>query len=113
MEHVLTRDVEHKLTTFLGIDPKKESELFCHKINIEEDNEPRYLPLSNFNEGKMGTVKLIFEDNELSKILDGQGVKPGNKLMLKKREGNIFNVETEEGNFSLDRDSASKIIIQN
>ena len=68
MEHVLTRDVEHKLTTFLGIDPKKESELFCHKINIEEDNEPRYLPLSNFNEGKMGTVKLIFEDNELSKI---------------------------------------------
>ena len=113
MEHVLTRDVEHKLTTFLGIDPKKESELFCHKINIEEDNEPRYLPLSNFNEGKMGTVKLIFEDNELSKILDGQGVKPGNKLMLKKREGNIYNVETEEGNFSLDRDSASKIIIQN
>ena len=113
MEQVLTRDVEHKLTSFLGIDPKKESELFCHKINIEEDNEPRYLPLSNFNEGKMGTVKLIFEDNELSKILDGQGVKPGNKLMLKKREGNIFNVETEEGNFSLDRDSASKIIIQN
>ena len=34
MEHVLTRDVEHKLTTFLGIDPQKESELFCHKINI-------------------------------------------------------------------------------
>ena len=73
MEHVLTRDVEHKLTTFLGIDPKKESELFCHKINIEEDNEPRYLPLSNFNEGKRGTVKLIFEDNELSKILSEQG----------------------------------------
>ena len=50
---------------------------------------------------------------ELSKILSEQGIRPGNKLMLKKREGNIFNVETEEGNFSLDRDSASKIIIQN
>ena len=71
------------------------------------------MPLSNFNEGKMGTVKLIFEDNELSKILSEKGVKPGNKLMLKKREDNIYNVETEEGNFSLDRETASKIIIQN
>ena len=113
MEHVLTRDVEHKLTTFLGIDPKKESELFCHKINIGEETKPRYLPLSNYNEGNMGTVKLIFEDNQLSKILSEQGVKPGNKLILKKREDNIYNVETEEGNFSLDRETASKIIIQN
>ena len=113
MEHVLTRDVEHKLTTFLGIDPKKESELFCHKINIGEETKPRYLPLSNYNEGNMGTVKLIFEDDQLSKILSEQGVRPGNKLMLKKREDNIYNVETEEGNFSLDRETASKIIIQN
>ena len=42
MEHVLTRDVEHKLTTFLGVDPQKESELFCHKINIEGNNEHKY-----------------------------------------------------------------------
>ena len=113
MEHVLTRDVEHKLTTFLGIDPQKESELFCHKINIEEDTKHKYLPLSNFDEGKTGIVKLIFEDNELSKILSEKGVQPGNSLMLKKSNGKIYNVETDEGNFSLDRETASKIIIQN
>ena len=66
MEHVLTRDVEHKLTTFLGVDPQKESELFCHKINIESDVEHKYLPLSNFREGKTGIVKLIFESKYLS-----------------------------------------------
>ena len=113
MEHVLTRDVEHKLTTFLGIDPQKESELFCHKINIEDSAEHKYLPLSNFIEGKTGTVKLIFEGNELSKILSDKGINPGNTLLLKKSNGKIYNVETEEGNFSLDRETASKIIIQN
>lgn len=113
MEHVLTRDVEHKLTTFLGIDPQKESELFCHKINFEDDTKHKYLPLSNFDEGKTGTVKLIFEDNELSKILREKGIQPGNSLMLKKTDGKIYNIETDEGSFSLDRDSASKIIIQN
>ena len=113
MEHVLTRDVEHKLTIFLGIDPKKESELFCHKINIDEETKPRYLPLSNFKEGNVGTVKLIFEDDKLSKILSEQGVRPGNKLMLKKIEDSVYNLETEKGNFSLDRETASKIIIQN
>tara|TARA_B100000902_G_scaffold106923_2_gene108783 strand:- start:15130 stop:15792 length:663 start_codon:yes stop_codon:yes gene_type:complete len=113
MEHVLTRDVEHKLTTFLGVDPQKESELFCHKINIEENGAPKYLPLSNFSEGKTGTVKLIFEDDELSKILKEQGIEPGNRLMLKKRDKNIYNVENNQGNFSLDRDTASKIIVQN
>ena len=71
------------------------------------------MPLSNFNEGKIGTVKLIFEDKELSKILSEQGIRPGNKLMLKERQDNIYNVETDQGNFSLDRDTASKIIIQN
>ncbi len=73
MEHVLTRDVEHKLTTFLGVDPQKESELFCHKINIEGNNEHKYLPLSNFEEGKTGVVKLVFENNELSQILEDKG----------------------------------------
>ena len=33
--------------------------------------------------------------------------------MLKERQENIYNVETDQGNFSLDRDTASKIIIQN
>ena len=113
MEHVLTRDAEHKLTTFLGIDPQKESELFCHKINIEDSAEHKYLPLSNFIEGKTGTVKLIFEGNELSKILSDKGINPGNTILLKKSNGKIYNVETEEGNFSLDRETASKIIIQN
>ena len=113
MEHVLTRDVEHKLTTFLGVDPKKESELFCHKINIEDNTKHKYLPLSNFDEEKTGTVKLIFEDNELSKILKDKGIQPGNSLMLKKSDGSIYNIETDEGNFSLDRETASKIIVQN
>ena len=113
MEHVLTRDVEHKLTTFLGVDPKKESELFCHKINIEDNTKHKYLPLSNFDEEKTGTVKLIFEDNELSKILEDKGIQPGNSLMLKKSDGSIYNIETDEGNFSLDRETASKIIVQN
>ena len=113
MEHVLTRDVEHKLTTFLGIDPQKESELFCHKINIEDDTKHKYLPLSNFGEGKTGTVKLIFEDNELSEILREKGIQPGNSLMLRKADGKIYNVETDEGGFSLDRETAAKIIVQN
>ena len=113
MEHVLTRDVEHKLTTFLGIDPQKESELFCHKINIEDNSKHKYLPLSNFDEGKTGTVRLIFEDNELSNILDDKGIRPGNTLMLKKSDKKIYNVETDEGNFSLDRETAAKIIVQN
>ncbi len=113
MEHVLTRDVEHKLTTFLGVDPQKESELFCHKINIEDNQKLKYLPLSNFRKGKTGTVKLIFEDNELSKILEDKGIKPGNKLMLKESDNKIYNVETDEGNFTLDRETAAKIIVQN
>jgi len=113
MEHVLTRDVEHKLTTFLGVDPQKESELFCHKINIEDNQKLKYLPLSNFGKGKTGTVKLIFEDNELSKILEDKGIKPGNKLMLKESDNKIYNVETDEGNFTLDRETAAKIIVQN
>ncbi|MBB89243.1 MAG: hypothetical protein CMB27_03380 [Euryarchaeota archaeon] len=113
MEHVLTRDVEHKLTTFLGIDPKKESELFCHKININENDSPKYLPLSNYSKGKKGTVKLIFEDEHLSKILKEQGIRPGNKIMLKNNDEKVYNVETDKGNFSIDRKTASKIIIQN
>ena len=112
MEHVLTRDVEHKLTTFLGVDPEKESDLFCHKINIE-DSPPKYLPLSNFKEGKTGTIKLIFENNELVSILEKKGIIPGSSLLLKKSNNKVYTIKNSEGEFSVDRDTASKIILQN
>ena len=113
MEHVLTRDVEHKLTTFLGVDPQKESELFCHKINIESDVEHKYLPLSNFREGKTGIVKLIFESNELANILEKKGIIPGSTLLLKGSNNKVYTIQNEEGEFSIDRETASKIIVQN
>ncbi len=113
MEHVLTRDVEHKLTTFLGVDPQKESELFCHKINIESDVEHKYLPLSNFGEGKTGIVKLIFESNELANILEEKGIIPGSRLLLKGSNNKVYTIKNEEGEFSIDRETASKIIVQN
>ncbi len=113
MEHVLTRDVEHKLTTFLGVDPQKESELFCHKINIESDVEHKYLPLSNFGEGKTGIVKLIFESNELANILEKKGIIPGSRLLLKASNNKVYTIQNEEGEFSIDREIASKIIVQN
>ena len=113
MEHVLTRDVEHKLTTFLGVDPQKESELFCHKINIESDVEHKYLPLSNFGEGKTGIVKLIFGSNELANILEKKGIIPGSRLLLKASNNKVYTIQNEEGEFSIDREIASKIIVQN
>ena len=113
MEHVLTGDVEHKLTTFLGVDPQKESELFCHKINIESDVEHKYLPLSNFGEGKTGIVKLIFESNELANILEEKGIIPGSRLLLKGSNNKVYTIKNEEGEFSIDRETASKIIVQN
>ena len=113
MEHVLTRDVEHKLTTFLGVDPQKESELFCHKINIESDVEHKYLPLSNFGEGKTGIVKLIFESNELASILEKKGIIPDSRLLLKASNNKVYTIQNEEGEFSIDREIASKIIVQN
>ena len=113
MEHVLTRDVEHKLTTFLGVDPQKESELFCHKINIEDNQKLKYLPLSNFREGKTGIVKLIFESNELANILEKKGIIPGSRLLLKASNNKVYTIQNEEGEFSIDREIASKIIVQN
>ena len=83
------------------------------KINIDENDSPKYLPLSNYGKGKKGTVKLIFEDEQLSKILNEQGIRPGNKIMLKNNDNNVYSVETDKGNFSIDRKTASKIIIQN
>jgi DtxR family Mn-dependent transcriptional regulator len=113
MEHVLTRDVEHKLTTFLGVDPQKESELFCHKINIKSDVEHKYLPLSNFKKGKKGTVKLVFESNELADLLETKGIIPGSSLLLKESNNNVYTIQNNEGELSIDRETASKIIIQN
>ena len=62
---------------------------------------------------KKGTVKLIFEDEQLSKILNEQGIRPGNKIMLNNNDDNVYHVETDKGKFSIDRKTASKIIIQN
>ena len=69
--------------------------------------------MSNYSKGKKGTVKLIFEDEQLSKILNEKGIRPGNKIMLKNNDDNVYNVETDKGKFSIDRKTASKIIIQN
>lgn len=113
MEHVLTRDVEHKLTTFLGVDPQKESELFCHKINIKSDIEHKYLPLSNFKKGKTGIVKLVFESDELADILKAKGIIPGSSLFLKEANNKVYTIQNDEGEFSMDRETASKIIIRN
>ena len=33
--------------------------------------------------------------------------------MLKESDNKIYNVETDEGNFTLDRETAAKIIVQN
>lgn len=113
MEHVLTRDVEHKLTTFLGVDPKKESELFCHKISIDDETDPNYLPLTNFQEGKKGKIRIIFLNDELNEILSEKGLTPGDNILLKKATDERFDIETKKGIVSIDKQMASKIIIQN
>ena len=69
--------------------------------------------LENLMINKCYAPKLIFEDNELSKILREKGIQPGNSLMLKKADGKIYKIETDEGSFSLDRETAAKIIVQN
>ena len=99
------------MTTFLGVDPEKESDLFCHKINIE-DSPPKYLPLSNFKEGKTGIVKLIFENKELAGILETKGIIPGSSLLLKKSNNKVYTIQNDEGEFSVDRETASKIILR-
>ena len=113
MEHILTRDVENRLSDFLGVEKEKESDLFCHQINIEPENEPEFIPLSNFKEGKTGKVRLVMEKSELTDTLEKAGLSPGRTIIVKKSNGNSYDIETEDGMLSLDGDLASKIIVQN
>ena len=113
MEHILTKDVEKKLSSFLGIDYDEESDLFCHKVNIETEEEPEFVSLINFKEGKTGKVRLVLEKSELTETLSGAGLSPGRKIIVKKSDGKTYDIETEESTLSLDSDLAAKIILQN
>ena len=47
MEHILTRDVESRLTNFLGESQDTSSDLFCHQVNVDSESEPDFIPLTN------------------------------------------------------------------
>jgi Fe2+ transport system protein FeoA len=113
MEHILTRDVENRLSNFLGVDKGTESDLFCHKVNVDSETESEFVPLNNFKEGKTGKVRLILEKSELTNTLEQAGLSPGRTIIVKKANGKSYDIETEEGSLSLDSDLAAKIIIQN
>lgn len=113
MEHILTREVENRLSDFLGVEKDIESDLFCHKINVESENGPEFTPLSNFKEGRTGKVRIILEKSDLTDTLEKAGLSPGSTIMVKKSNGKSYDVETESGTLSLDSDLAAKIIIQN
>ncbi len=113
MEHILTRDVENRLTNFLGVTQDKSSDLFCHQVNIDSESDPDFLPLTNFKEGKTGKVRIILEKSELTDTLEKAGLSPGRTIMVKKANGNSYDIETENGSLSLDSELASKIIVQN
>ena len=113
MEHILTKDVESRLTNFLGDTQDKSSDLFCHQVNIDSESDPDFLPLTNFREGKTGKVRIILEKSELTDTLEKAGLSPGSTIMVKKANGNSYDVETEHGSLSLDSELASKIIVQN
>ena len=113
MEHILTRDVESRLTSFLGATQGKSSDLFCHQVNIDSESDPDFLPLTNFREGKTGKVRIILEKSELTDTLEKAGLSPGRTIMVKKVNDNSYDVETEHGSLSLDSELASKIIVQN
>ena len=113
MEHILTKDVETRLSNFLGVDSGKDSDLFCHKINVDSEKEPEFIPLTNFKEGKTGKVRLILEKSELTNTLEQAGLSPGRSVIIKKATGKSYDIETEDGSLSLDSDLAAKIIMQN
>jgi|TARA_B100001105_G_scaffold58428_1_gene44881 DtxR family Mn-dependent transcriptional regulator len=113
MEHILTKDVENRLSNFLGVDSGKDSDLFCHKVNIDSEKEPEFIPLTNFKEGKTGKVRLILEKSELTNTLEQAGLSPGRNVIVKKANGKSYDIETEDGSLTLDSDLAAKIIIQN
>ena len=113
MEHILTRDVETRLSNLLGIDIEEDSNLFCHEVNVDVEPEPEFLPLTNLKEGKTAKVRIILENSEMTKTLEQAGLSPGSTIMLKKSKSNSYDVETETGSLSLDDDLAAKIIVQN
>jgi DtxR family Mn-dependent transcriptional regulator len=113
MEHILTRDVETRLSNLLGVDSEEEGDLFCHKVSVEAEAEPEFIPLTNFREGKTGKVRIILEKSEMTKTLEQAGLSPGTTIMLKKSNANSYDIETEHGSLSLDNDLAAKIIVQN
>ena len=113
MEHILTRDVENRLSDFLGVAKGSESDLFCHKVNVDSERDPEFIPLSNFAEGKTGKVRIVLEKSELTNTLEKAGLSPGRTIILKKSNENSYDIETENGTLSLDGDLASKIIVQN
>ncbi len=113
MEHILTRDVENRLSDFLGVEKGSESDLFCHKVNVDSETDPEFIPLSNFTEGKTGKVRIVLEKSDLTDTLEKAGLSPGRTIMLKKSNKTSYDIETENGTLSLDSDLASKIIVQN
>ena len=113
MEHILTRDVETRLSNLLGVDMEDDSNLFCHEVNVNVEPEPDFLPLTNLKEGKTAKVRIILENNEMTKTLEQAGLSPGNTIMLKKSKGSSYDIETESTTLSLDEDIAAKIIVQN
>ena len=36
----------------MGVELEKESDLFCHKVNIDAETDPEFVSLTNFKEGK-------------------------------------------------------------
>ncbi|MDP7082486.1 MAG: metal-dependent transcriptional regulator, partial [Candidatus Poseidoniia archaeon] len=113
MEHILTRDVETRLSNFLGVDSDNASEIINKKISVDSEPEPDFLPLTNFREGKTGKVRIILEKSELTETLEQAGLSPGRTIMVKKVNDKCYDVETENASLSLDRDLAAKIIVQN
>ena len=82
-------------------------------MNVVPESEPEFIPLSNFKEGKTGKVRLVMEKSELTDTLEKAGLSPGRTIIVKKSNGNSYDIETEDGMLSLDSDLASKIIVQN
>ena len=70
MEHILTRDVENRLSDFLGVKKGTDSDLFCHQVNVEPESEPEFVPLSSFKEGKTGKVRIVMEKSDLTSTLE-------------------------------------------
>ena len=55
----------------------------------------------------------MFESNELADLLETKGIIPGSSLLLKESNNNVYTIQNNEGELSIDRETASKIIIQN